>query len=78
MRWIKAGFPLPGFSPDGTRDTSVWRGNKEPIKATIAAWIAFLQDTSHFTSNGPIQASVTGALKLEDFQRRLAQAPAKP
>jgi hypothetical protein len=28
--------------------------------------------------NGPIQAGVTGAPKLENFQRRLAQAPAKP
>ena len=77
-RWIKAGCPLPGFLPDGTRDPAAWRGNREPIKATIAAWIAFIQEPSHFISNGPMQAGVTGAPKLEDFQRRLAQAPAKP
>jgi hypothetical protein len=71
-------FPLPGFLPDGARDSNAWRGNKEPIKATMAAWIAFLQEPSHFTSNGLMQAGVTGAPKLEDFQRRLSQAPAKP
>jgi hypothetical protein len=57
-RWIKAGFPLPGFLPDGTRDPSAWRGSKEPIKATIAAWIAFLQEPSHFIATGPTQAGV--------------------
>ncbi len=48
-RWIKAGFPLPGFLSDGTRDPNAWRGNKEPIKATIAAWIAFLQEPQRRT-----------------------------
>ncbi len=76
QRW--GSFPLTGFLPDGTRDPNAWRGNKAPIKATIAAWIAFLQEPSHFTSNGLMQAGVTGAPKLEDFQRRLSQAPAKP
>jgi len=77
-RWGKVGIQLPGFLLDGTRDPSAWRGNKEPIRATIAAWIAFIQEPSNFLSNGPMQAGVTGAPKLEDFQRRLAQAPAKP
>jgi hypothetical protein len=77
-RQIKAGFPLPGFLTDGTRDISAWKGSKVPIKAIIAAWIAFLQDTTNFIAAGPTQAGIPGAPKLEDFQRRLALAPAKP
>lgn len=78
-RWAKIlKSPLPGFTEDGTRDESQWKDKKEPIKATIEAWITMLQDHTIWNGAAPVPAGVPGAPTLEDFQRRLARAPVKP
>ncbi len=79
QRWNKAiGSPMPGFLADGSRDEAQWRQKKEPIKATIRAWIALLSDPAPWNGTLPISAGVSGAPNLDDFQRQLALAPEKP
>ena len=79
QRWSKAvGSPMPGFLANGTRDETQWKQRKEPIKATIRAWIALLTDPTPWNGMLPITAGVSGAPNLEDFQRQLALAPEKP
>ena len=79
QRWHRViGSPMPGFLPDGTRDETQWRQKKEPIKATIRAWIALLSDPAPWNGTLPITAGVSGAPNLEDFQRQLLLAPEKP
>ena len=79
QRWNKAvGSPMPGFLANGTRDETQWKQKKEPIKATIRAWIALLTDPAPWNGMLPITAGVSGAPNLEDFQRQLALAPEKP
>ena len=69
---------MPGFLEDGSRDEKQWRQKKEPIKATIRAWIALLSDHSQWGGSAPVPAGVSGAPNLDDFQRQLALAPEKP
>ena len=79
QRWNRAvGSPLPGFLANGMRDEAQWKQKKEPIKATIRAWIALLSDPAPWNGMLPITAGVSGAPNLEDFQRQLLLAPEKP
>ncbi len=79
LRWGKEGTPLPGFRADGSRESGAWTKNgKEPIKATIQAWINFVEDVSNWRNVVPVAAGVQGGVTLEDFKRRLALAPVKP
>ena len=78
-RWAQVtGSPLPGFDADGTRTASAWCKNKEPIKATIRAWIALIKDHSKWNGTAPVPAGVRGAPSLADFEGQLARAPEKP
>jgi hypothetical protein len=78
-RWSQVtGSNLPGFDADGARIATAWHKNKEPIKATIRAWIALIKDHSKWNGTAPVPAGVRGAPSLTDFERQLAQAPEKP
>jgi hypothetical protein len=78
-RWAQVtGSPLPGFDADGTRTGGAWFKNKEPIKATIRAWIALIKDHSKWNGAAPVPAGVRGAPSLADFEGQLARAPERP
>ena len=79
MRWGKEGTPLPGFRADGSREPGAWTKNgKEPIKATIQAWVNFVEDLSNWRNTAPVSAGVSGGIALDDFKKRLPLAPVKP
>ena len=78
-RWAKSGgCILPGFLADGTRDPAQWARGKEPIRATVQAWVTLLKDHSKWNSAAPVRYGVQGAPALADFERRVPLAPAKP
>jgi hypothetical protein len=79
-RWIRKGITLPGFNlADGTRDGRAWtKSGKEPLRATIQAWIDFINDSTNWNGRTPVPAGVAGGLSVRDFEKRLPAAPVKP
>jgi hypothetical protein len=76
-RWGKKGIALPGFTLDGAHDPAQWKG-KEPIKATVQAWITLLKDNTKWNNLPPVRAGAANAPSLADFEKRLPAAPLKP
>jgi hypothetical protein len=77
--WGNQGTALPGFDIHGQRIPGEWHGSSnEPLKKTIKAWVAFLEDLSNFNNAAPIPAGVAGAPDLGRFQARALTAPVKP
>ena len=77
--WGGAGCTLPGFDADGARVASAWHAaTNEPIRKTVKAWVAFIQDLKNYHDRAPFVAGVPGAPDLASFEARVAGAPAKP
>jgi hypothetical protein len=76
-RWGRKGIALPGFNLDGTPDPSKWAKVKEPIWATIQAWINLIKDHSQWNNAAPVCAGVPNAPSLADFEKRRLGAPLK-
>jgi hypothetical protein len=77
--WGSNGTALPGFDIHGQRIPGDWHGSSnEPLKKTMKAWVAFLEDHSHFNNAAPTPAGVAGAPDLARFQARVLTAPVRP
>ncbi len=82
-RIAQSGGSRPGFRCQASCQMApeipvLGEGTRSRSKPQSRRGSRFYRSPLTFVSNGPMQAGVTGAPKLEDFQRRLAQAPAKP
>jgi hypothetical protein len=70
---------MPGFNLDGTLDPAQWSKGKEPIRATVQAWISLIKDHSKWNDAAPVRyAGAPNAPGLADFEKRVARAPDKP
>lgn len=78
-RWAASGAGnMPGFLADGNHDPTQWAKGKEPIRATVEAWVALLEDHSKWGGAAPVRFGVQGAPSLAEFKRRVPLAPVKP